>query len=168
MNDFTHLVSGSHCSPTAGTNILYYYGWQFSSNPNNNVKVRGSYSVNTTFSILYNGMGTNSDPKNPGTYNKDIPNGFKSFFGTSAGQGDWNYKITGGFFDNFSTITQNCPISLSVWFGDSAHTVFAMGRARSNTGNSYIMVLDGWSRAGRLVINYYYSDMRGYKIWVRV
>ena len=166
--DFTHLVSDSHCSPTAGTNILYYYGWQFSSNPNNNVKVRGSYSVNSIFSILYNGMNTNGDSEFPGTFHRNIPNGFKSFFGTAAGQGDWNYRETGGFFDNFNTIIENCPISLSVRSGDRGHTMFAMGRARSNTGNSYIMVLDGWHKAGRLVINNYYSKISGFKIWVRV
>lgn len=165
MNDFSSTGATKHCVPTAGTNILWYYGWNFDSNPNNNVRKRVS-SARTIFTALYDGMKTNDG--HSGTSHTNIPSGFTKFFASRSGQGEWNYKYAEGFFVNFQTIIENCPILLNVWHADSAHGMFAMGRARSINGNNYIMVMDGWNRSGRLVINNYYSSVRGYKIWVRV
>ena len=168
MTDFPGL-GRNNCTPTAAANILWFWGWHFDTNSNNVSHRVAHMSTNWSKANLLHdtvgvGMGTNSS----GTNYQNIPAGFVNLFQTQAGQGDWNYKYMTGFGSVYNTITEECPILMTVWYGNTGHSVFAMGRANSVHGTRFVMVMDGWNRRGRLVRDNYYGTIRSYKIWVRV
>ena len=172
MTDFS---SGGVCTPTAATNVLWYWGYE--RNCSNVMNKVSAYSTNKSkaiaiFKILYNAMGTNVTT---GTKDYKILDGYKSFFGVSAGTGTWNYKSIPAS-SNYSSYTKeldnDCPIHLvlhtknSVLDKGEGHCVMNFGYAQSNTGVKYLFVMDGWYRYGRFVKFNYYPYFFGYKIWV--
>lgn len=166
MNDF---LATNHCSPTACTNVLWYWGWQFNPYSNNNVRLRinaeGSLfsQASQVFWKVYDGAGTTDS----GTPVVNIPNAFEYYFGTPAGTGVWAYRRVDGFTSVYNTIIENCPICMNFFKGTGlGHSVFALGRAQDTSDNNYVIVLDGWVRSGRLVIDNYYNNVSGYKIFV--
>lgn len=173
MTDFSN---GGVCYPTAGTNILWYWGmkrgctritsrYEVATAPTNLAKARA------IFQYLENGMGTLSF----GTLDSQVIPGFESFFGVPAENGGvWNYAtISNG--SNYSTyqtaLNGQCPIFLILKGGTGlfaeGHGVYTFGYASSSGGAKYLFVMDGWNTYGRFVKFDYYPRMFGWKIWVR-
>lgn len=128
----------SHCSPTALTNIMWYRGWQSTTNVNNIIRSK-------------------------------FPSGIQSFLGVAPQSGGvWNYREVKGFPQIFDTVIEQCPIHLHIEKDGVGHGLFVLGRIRDTGGSKYLIVLDGSKRYGRLVVAGYYSNVRGYKIYVTV
>lgn len=172
------LTENAGCTPTAGTNILWYWA-----------KKRGCGSIERKipyppvsdldlarqiFKKLYKEMGT--DPKN-GTYRSGILPGFEAFFQSKPSSGgEWNYKRfdSGTPFSAFqSALNSNCPILLNIAGEERedgsrpGHSVMAMGYAQNNSGTNYLMVMDGWNKYGRFIRKGYFPLENGDKIWVK-
>ena len=164
-----------HCAPTAATNILWYWGWHATSSTSNRVRNR-IYNTGSNhsmaiqiFQLAYAGMGTNIH--STGTQRKNILKGYTNYLGVQPQSGGvWNYKDLLNFTAIYNTITEQCPIQMSLYKGDDGHSVFALGRAQGTTQNhyKYIIILDGWNRYGRLVGQNYYDSIKGYKIYISV
>ena len=166
MTDFS---KGNVCTPTAATNVLWYWGQQRGCS---SVMNKCSSNAVTIFNILSNAMGTDTTL---GTPDNKILNGYQTFFGESAGNGTWSYKkISNG--SSYSTyqaaLNNNCPIHLVLHTNDSpsdkgkGHCVMTFGYAGSTAGSKYLFVMDGWNTYGRFVKFNYYPYFWGYKIWV--
>lgn len=159
----------NNCTPTAATNVLWYFGWKYGSGANNNVADRVRHmptnlsKANLLHDTLANGM--NTTPAN-GTFFWMIPSGFTHFLGEPGPT--WNCRYLVGFDEVYNTIMETCPIVMGVEFGNEGHAMFAIGRAKSNIGVRYVMIMDGWRRYGRFVRDGYYSKVSGYKTWVRI
>lgn len=174
MSDFYAV---NHCAPTAATNILWYWGWHATTNANNCVrnKVNSNFSrgqqAQQIFWRLHEAMDTNYAGEDSGTKRKNILNGYASFLGSTPGSGRvWNYKDLSGFLQVYNTITEQCPIHMSIYKNVNGemegHGMFALGRAQSTGQSKYVIVMDGSWRTGRLVRQYYYDSVKGYKIYV--
>lgn len=171
MTDFS---SGNVCTPTAGTNVLWYWGYQrncssvmdkVSSSSGNKNKAKA------IFNKLYSVMGTDVED---GTEDSKIIKGYREFFGTGVGD-VWNYRalIDGSTFEKYKLeLNNNCPIHLVLHTKDSifdkgtGHCVMNFGYAESTSGTEYLFVMDGWNTYGRFVKFDYYPYFFGYKIWV--
>lgn len=89
MTDFS---SGGVCTPTAATNVLWYWGKQRGCD--SVMDKVSSQSTNTKkakaiFDIMYDAMGTSTED---GTPDANILDGYKEFFGEASGKGAWAYK----------------------------------------------------------------------------
>jgi hypothetical protein len=175
MTDFS---TGGVCCPTAATNILWYWGFKRGCTSITNKTEVANASTNKAkataiFNILYDGMGTDEE----GTYDSNILDGYKSFFGKSASSsGPWNYsKISNGssYSSYQSALNGNCPVMLilhtknGLFSKGDGHAVYAFGYANSTNNDNYIFVMDGWNTYGRFVKFDYYPYFFGYKIWVK-
>lgn len=170
--------SGGVCSPTAATNILWYWGFQrgCSSITNHSPVVGKSTNLlkaRAIFQIMYNGMGTSATD---GTSRSKFMDGFSAFFGVNAQDGGvWNYKyipFASSYWSYTAALNDDCPIMLSVWTSftgalDGKHSMFCLGHAKSTDNDNYLFVMDGWNTYGRFVKFDYYPNIAGYKIWVR-
>lgn len=172
MTDFS---SGGVCTPTAATNVLWYWGKQRGcSSVMDKVSSSNSDSekAKAIFDTLFNAMGTDTED---GTYDSKIPNGYKTFFGEASGKGTWSYqKISNGSsYSTYQTaLKDHCPIHLvlhtknGIFDKGSGHCVMNFGYAQSTTGTQYLFVMDGWNTYGRFVKFNYYPYFFGYKISV--
>lgn len=172
MTDFS---SGGVCTPTAATNVLWYWGKQRGCD--SVMDKVSSQSTNTKkakaiFDIMYDAMGTSTED---GTPDANILDGYKEFFGEASGKGAWAYKkiSDGSSFSSYKTeLNNNCPIHLVLHTNDGifdkgdGHCVMNFGYAKSTTGTQYLFVMDGWNTYGRFVKFNYYPYFFGYKIWV--
>lgn len=171
MEDFG---GGSICTPTAATNILWYWGnMRGCDSIMNKLSLFSSDTDKATaiFKILYNAMGTSES----GTYDSKIIDGYEAFFDEEAGDGTWSYKkiANGASYETYvAALDNNCPVHLVLHTKNgliskgTGHCVMALGYAESNTGIEYIFVMDGWNSYGRFVKFDYYPYFFGYKIWV--
>ncbi len=169
---------GGVCAPTAAANILWYWG-----------KKRGKRSVldhwyvsgytydsdtqDRIFEWISKCMNTSTSS---GTTRANIKSGYQKFFDSPAGPiYSWNYKEipNGAAFSEYETaLKSNCPIHLSLryrenLFSQQGHSVFNFGYAKSTTGTPYLFVMNGWHDYGKFVKMNYFTDMVGYKIWVK-
>ena len=171
--DFVVNEGIQHCAPTAATNVLWYRGFQCTTNTNNIIRTRVT-SGNTNlqkaqfmFQRLFTGMSTGGG--GAGTPYANIPSGYTYFLGVSPQSGGvWNYREIIGFPNIFDAIAEQCPIHLHIEKDGVGHGLFVLGRIRDTGGSKYLIVLDGSKRYGRLVVAGYYSNVRGYKIYVTV
>lgn len=150
MTDFS---SGGVCSPTAATNVLWYWGNArgCSSVMDKVSSKRGNLNkAKAIFDILYDGMGTTEEG---GTSNNKIAGGYAAFFGEGAGQGSWNYKklVNGSSYTSYKTaLNEHCPVHMALntknglFDKGSGHSVMGIGYASSTSGAEYIFVMDGW------------------------
>ena len=168
---------GVNCGPTACTNILYYWGWQYSDADINNGEVNNvtsmvdrSGGLSAVINRVYNRIdyGVRGGNTTSGVVFENVPIGFAHYFGTSAGTGVWNYKTVSGFINIYLTITEGCPmyVRLAADANSTGHAVMAIGRVNDTSSNQYIVVMDGWNHGGRWVKKNYFGDIRGHKIWV--
>lgn len=174
----TDLSSGRVCTPTAATNVLWYWGAKRNSRSvmdrpevvASNTNLKRAQSI---FKILFSAMGTSTSG---GTLDANIIKGYTSFFGESASaSGTWNYKTlsNGSSFNAYkSALNDQCPVHLVVHTqntGDlgEGHCMFVLGYANSTSGGNYLFVMDGWHGSGRFVKFTYYPYVLGYKIFVR-
>lgn len=169
MTDFTGLGQ-NNCVPTAGANVLWYYGWHYATGTNN-VSFRLAH-MNSNWSkanLIHDTLGVSMGTSTNGTNFLKTPAGFQNFFGEPGRVGGlWNSRYLSGFSQIYNAIAESYPIMLDVHYGNAGHGMFVFGRGNSISGSRYIQVMDGWNRRGRLVIDNYYSNVRGYKIWVRM
>lgn len=169
------LSSGNVCTPTAATNILWYWGTKRNCSSIMN-KVSSYYTdsakAKAIFNILFDGMNTD---KESGTPDMHILDGYKTFFGEGPGSGTWSFTpLNHGFsYARYQTaLRDNCPIHLilhtknGIFDKGSGHCVMTLGFAQSNTGTQYLFVMDGWNDKGRFVKFNYYPYFFGYKISV--
>lgn len=161
------------CSPTSLTNIMWYRGWQSTTNVNNIMRSKvpsgstNAATASTMFWRLYTLLNTNLG--DTGTEYARVPRGIQSFLGVAPQSGGvWNYREVKGFPVLFDTVAEQCPIHMHIERGEEGHAVFVLGRIRDTGGSKYLIVLDGWHRYGRLVVAGYYSDVKGYKIYITV
>lgn len=170
----TEFSTEGVCAPTAGTNILWYWGYgRGASNVTNPLSGYATDSDKATyiFDTLYDGMGTTSIG---GTWDTNVPDGYEEYFGESAGNGKWNYATIsdGSAYSVFKTaLDDQCPIHLQVRmstnpFTTNGHDLFNFGYASGTDGTKYLFVMDGWYTRGRFVKFDYYPVVKGYKIWV--
>lgn len=173
MNQFDN--PDHNCVPTAGTNILWYWGakrgcssvtqkWGSGSNVDKAERI---------FIYLSRGMGT--DPM--GTTAGNIQAGFKNFFGTNpVAGGTWNFVEIpdGSYLPAFEeALNNNCPILLVLkyWDKDSkkeyAHALFNFGYAKGTDQQGYLFVMDGYYSYGRFVKHGEMENQVGYKVWVK-
>lgn len=133
MDDFPGYTN--HCTPTAGTNFMYYWG-----NKADNKK--SALWTGAVFEDLHTYMKTTSD----GTYLENVLPGLQQY---SASRNvsivsNYNFKAT-SYSKCVETIQEKGPFLLLLWNDKSPmnygnHTVLAVG-----TGNNYLRILDGWS-----------------------
>lgn len=170
MNQFS---SGKVCSPTAATNILWYWGFK-----RNRSSIANKVSAQETdfdkasliFDLVRIGMGTDEES---GTSMSKILGGYTTFFGNTS-RGEWGYDEVknGSSFDKYETLLRrHIPIHLTIrtnqfTFLGKGHDVMAMGGAESETGEKYLYVMDGWNSYGRFVKFDYYPYISGYAIVV--
>lgn len=171
MTDFS---SGGVCTPTAATNVLWYWGYQRNcSSVMDKVSIYSSNKNKATaiWNNLYSTMGTDVED---GTEDSKIIKGYREFFGTNVGD-VWNYRalIDGSSFQKYKLeLNNNCPIHLVLHTNDGifdkgiGHCVMNFGYAESTSGTEYLFVMDGWNTYGRFVKFDYYPYFFGYKIWV--
>lgn len=166
-----------HCAPTAGTNVLWYWG-KMKNRWNVMGKLTG-YSTDKAkaqaiFDTLTLYMGT--IPGLIGTWRQNILSGYQAFFGVQPSDGGvWNYLniANGASFNTYKTnLRDDCPIHLSLrtntpgTSGGEGHSVMNIGYGYSTVGTPYLFVMDGWNNYGRFVKWNYYPDIIGIKIWV--
>lgn len=166
-----------HCAPTAGTNVLWYWG-KMKNRWNVMGKLTG-YSTDKAkaqaiFDTLTLYMGT--IPGLIGTWRQNILSGYQAFFGVQPSDGGvWNYLniANGASFNTYKTnLHDDCPIHLSLrtntpgTSGGEGHSVMNIGYGYSTVGTPYLFVMDGWNNYGRFVKWNYYPDIIGIKIWV--
>ncbi len=166
---------GGVCTPTAETNILWYWGFQRNcSSIKNKVSSYSTRKQKATaiFNTVFSAMGTST--KN-GTLDSKILTGYKSILGKSTGSTTWNYRSipNGSSYKTYTTaLNDDCPIHLVLHANDadndkgSGHCVMTLGYAKSTSGAKYLFVMDGWNNYGRFVKFNYYPYFFGYKIWV--
>lgn len=171
----SQFSSGGVCTPTAATNVLWYWGKQRGcSSVMNRVSSESSDSnkAKAIFDILFETMVTSTEH---GTLDVNIIDGYASFFREPSGKGTWSYKMLsdGSSYSTYQTaLKDHCPIHLVLHTNDSifdkgeGHCVMNFGYAESNTGAKYLFVMDGWNTNGRFVKFDYYPYFFGYKIWV--
>ncbi|MCU6686497.1 hypothetical protein OCV99_08030 [Dorea acetigenes] len=147
------FVAEDHCAPTALTNILWYRGWQSTTNANNIIRnkvTNGSTDAATATNLfwrLYTLLGTNGG--NPGTPYANVPSALTHYLGvTPQSGGVWNYREVELFPVLFDTVAEQCPIYMKIERGEKGHAVFVLGRIRDTGGSKYLIVLDGWNRKG--------------------
>lgn len=170
------VPGNSVCAPTAGTNVLWYWGFKRNSTSVSG-KVQGisgnQNKAKKIFGTLKSGMLTNNSG---GTWDPLVLNGYQKYFQTIPQQGGiWNYRYitySNGYSAFVNALKDNCPIHLMLRFDDNSwarnmHDVFAIGYANSTSGTQYLLVMDGWNNHGRFVKYSYYGGIKGYKIWVR-
>ena len=165
---------GGVCAPTAGTNILWYWGFGRGASSVTSKVSNISGNLNKAshiFDVLYDGMGTTTIG---GTWDTKVPDGYEEFFGESAGQGTWNYATiskSSSYNVYKDALDEQCPIHLQIRmnnnpFTTNGHDLFNFGYASGTDGTQYLFVMDGWNTYGRFVKYSYYPVVKGYKIWV--
>lgn len=178
----TQMQSGGVCAPTAGTNVLWYWGKQCG---RSSIMNRMDMSLARTnldkakviFKKLYTGMQT--DPTT-GTPIEHIMDGFAYFFNEPASAtGKWNYREiwSTSFSPYMEAVAGQCPVLLGLsksYIPDGGtqlkgwgHAVFCFGYAYSVSGEPYLFVMDGWRDGGKFVRSNYYTHVYGYKVYVR-
>lgn len=138
-----------HCSPTAGTNLINY--WGSCRGMTNLLKNNGTTMTNTQiFQRLYTLMGTDAT----GTARTKIVSGIKSYMNERSIFPQIAYSSTGKlFFEQYiQGINTNTPLILSLDastdHGYGNHSVFGVGYL-----GIYAIIIDGWS-TGLTYINY--------------
>lgn len=107
--------SGIICAPTAGTDILWYWGFGRGASSVTSKVSNISGNLNKAshiFDVLYDGMGTTTIG---GTWDSKVPDGYEEFFGESAGQGTWNYATisrSSSYNVYKDALDEQCPIHL--------------------------------------------------------
>lgn len=146
--------SGGVCSPTAATNLLYYW---YTSRGANYKKLMNS-TWQKTFNTLYSNMGTTSS----GTYDSQVALGLNKYL-KSKGYGEvaTYHSGTSNGKKLIPVINANRPCILLLHdhykYGD--HGVLALGYQQyvfehwyGNDEDIYIRIMDGWTtRANRFV-----------------
>ena len=164
MTDFSN---GEVCSPTAATNILWYWGEARGRSWVTQVAgMSGLTKATYIFNILFNEMGTSTTL---GTADSMVKYGYEYWIELRG----FNYSITivpNNVFSSFSNaLNSGCPVHVmlrsSYHFG-TGHDVMGIGYATDFSGDHYLAVLDGWYEARRFVIFDYYPSVSGLKIWV--
>lgn len=143
---------GGVCAPTAGTNILWYWGFGRGASSVTSKVSNISGNLNKAshiFDVLYDGMGTTTIG---GTWDTKVPDGYEEFFGESAGQGTWNYATiskSSSYNVYKDALDEQCPIHLQIRmnnnpFTTNGHDLFNFGYASGTDGTQYLFVMDGW------------------------
>lgn len=166
--------NAGNCYPTAGTNILWYWGKKRGRTSIKNAVSCSDYNE-TTAGKIYNRLYSTMHSNNNSTFDFMIIAGFRGFFDTPAQTGGvWNYKKLNknSPYSSYVAALQNqCPIFLVLKEGTSifstGHGVFAFGYANGYNNEKYLFVMDGWYNYGRFVKFDYYPKIFGFKIWVR-
>lgn len=154
------FVNENHCTPTAATNLVYYWGtikpggnrelWnanEFAVNPKNSV-----------FCMLYSGMRTEYD----GTDSDNILPGIIAFsrarHNCVAGSGYQKDGLVNGVTWDFikSNIDKSYPLIVGLDhdpnYSKKNHSIVCVGYQECSDGN-YLRVADGWSAT---ISNFYY------------
>ena len=150
---------GGVCAPTAGTNILWYWGFGRGASSVTSKVSNISGNLNKAshiFDVLYDGMGTTTIG---GTWDTKVPDGYEEFFGESAGQGTWNYATiskSSSYNVYKDALDEQCPIHLQIRmnnnpFTTNGHDLFNFGYASGTDGTQYLFGMDGWNTYGRFV-----------------
>lgn len=172
MSDFESRL---HCGPTACTNILWYWGWKYSSSYTNNVthmvlanqSQDGIDTARKVFDRVDRGI-RNFNISQGATFDGVI-NGFRYYFAAPEGTGVWNYRTVYGFVNIYLAMPEGCPFYMVMYTDPeltNGHAVMALGSVKDILDNKYIVVMDGWNNGGRWVRNNYFYNVKGHKIWV--
>lgn len=161
----------TNCAPTAGTNILWYWGVKRGcSSVMQRIGTSGTAlsRAKIIFQYLQSGMGTTEQGTNEG----NVMAGFKKFFSGAnpVAGGTWNFvKLSNSAYlqEYKDALNNNCPVMLVTAQGNVAHAMFEFGYATSTDNTGYHFVMDGYNNYGRFVKYGYWSQEFGYKIWVK-
>ena len=162
---------GNYCAPTAGTNIIWYWG----EHRNRSWVQPFNYSTNqlnaqAVFNILKSAMMTLST----GTADFMVPNGYNTYLSAYGTYYSISAVTTNNYNSFVTALNSDCPVHTMLRPNSSptcdGHDVMALGYAQSTTGTDYLIIMDGWTNISRVLNFSYYTSgtrlIKGYKIWV--
>lgn len=137
-----------HCTPTAATNIMFYW---YSRNSSTYSSLRKNNSWTSTFAELYSLLKTNQGADN-GTYPSNYVNGYSTYFSNAGFSNAQVYYYPSAYWSNIKNeISADYPFQLDVVSHHlyNTHSVVAIGykqfKYNASTYSRYIQIADGWS-----------------------